>query len=63
MLAPIGREEVENDPSFGAWKHLEKLAWRDVLIIVVILLLPGIDYTVAQTCLAAIGNISRFANA
>ena len=25
--------------------------------------IPGIDYTVAQTCLAAIGDISRFANA
>lgn len=25
--------------------------------------IPGIDYTVAQTCLAAIGDISRYANA
>ena len=25
--------------------------------------IPGIDYTVAQTCLAAIGDVSRFANA
>lgn len=25
--------------------------------------IPGVDYTVAQTCLAAIGDVSRFANA
>ena len=27
------------NPSFGAWEHVEKLVWRDVLIIVAILLL------------------------
>lgn len=36
-------------------------AWQEKVRLV--MSIPGIDYTVAQTCLAAIGDISRFANA
>jgi transposase len=37
-------------------------AWQDEKVRLV-MSIPGIDYTVAQTCLAAIGNIARFPNA
>lgn len=37
-------------------------AWQDDKVRL-LMSIPGIDYTVAQTCLAAIGDISRFANA
>src|SRR5215470_16490642 len=41
---------------------LVREAWQDEKVRLV-MSIPGIDYTVAQTCLAAIGDISRFANA
>lgn len=37
-------------------------AWQDQNVRL-LMTIPGIDYTVAQTCLAAIGDVSRFANA
>jgi len=37
-------------------------AWQDEKVRL-LMSIPGIDYTVAQTCLAAIGEVSRFANA
>jgi transposase len=37
-------------------------AWKDERVRL-LMTIPGIDYTVAQTCLAAIGEVSRFANA
>jgi transposase len=40
---------------------LMREAWQDEKVRLV-MSIPGIDYTVAQTCLAAIGDISRFAN-
>jgi transposase len=40
---------------------LVREAWQDEKVRLV-MSIPGIDYTVAQTCLAAIGDISRFAN-
>jgi transposase len=40
---------------------LVREAWQDETVRLV-MSIPGIDYTVAQTCLAAIGDISRFAN-
>ena len=42
---------------------LVREAWQDEKVRLVMMSIPGIDYTVAQTCLAAIGNISRFPNA
>jgi transposase len=41
---------------------LVREAWQDEKVRLV-MSIPGIDYTVAQTCLAAIGDISRFPNA
>jgi transposase len=41
---------------------LVREAWQDEKVRLV-MSIPGIDYTVAQTCLAAIGDIARFANA
>ena len=43
-------------------QRLVREAWQDEKVRLV-MSIPGIDYTVAQTCLAAIGDISRFANA
>ncbi len=37
-------------------------AWQDEKVLLV-MSIPGIDYTAAQTCLAAIGDVSRFPNA
>lgn len=37
-------------------------AWQDDKVRLV-MSIPGIDYTVAQTCLAAIGDVARFPNA
>jgi len=42
-------------------KRLVQEAWQDEKVRLV-MSIPGIDYTVAQTCLAAIGEISRFPN-
>lgn len=42
--------------------RLVREAWQDEKVRLV-MSIPGIDYTVAQTCLAAIGDISRFPNA
>lgn len=41
---------------------LVREAWQDEKVRLV-MSIPGIDYTVAQTCLAAIGDVSRFENA
>src|SRR6185437_9015247 len=41
--------------------RLVRTAWQDEKVRL-LMSIPGIDYTVAQTCLAAIGDISRFAN-
>lgn len=41
---------------------LVREAWQDKKVRLV-MSIPGIDYTVAQTCLAAIGEVSRFPNA
>jgi len=41
---------------------LAREAWPDEKVRL-LMTIPGIDYTIAQTCLAAIGGISRFANA
>lgn len=41
---------------------LVREAWEDEKVRL-LMSIPGVDYTVAQTCLAAIGDISRFANA
>jgi transposase len=43
-------------------EQLVREAWQDEKVRLV-MSIPGIDYTVAQTCLAAIGEISRFPNA
>ena len=43
-------------------QQLTREAWQDEKVRL-LMSIPGIDYTVAQTCLAAIGDISRFANA
>ena len=43
-------------------KKLVKEAWQDEKVRL-LMTIPGIDYTVAQTCLAAIGDVSRFASA
>ena len=43
-------------------QRLVREAWQDEKVRLV-MSIPGIDYTVAQTCLAAIGDVSRFANA
>lgn len=42
--------------------RLVREAWQDEKVRLV-MSIPGIDYTVAQTCLAAIGDVSRFPNA
>jgi len=42
-------------------ERLVREAWQDEKVRLV-MSIPGIDYTVAQTCLAAIGDVSRFAN-
>jgi transposase len=41
---------------------LTREAWQDDKVRL-LMSIPGIDYTVAQTCLAAIGEVSRFSNA
>ncbi|MGA2095444.1 MAG: IS110 family transposase [Candidatus Acidiferrum sp.] len=41
---------------------LVREAWQDEKVRLV-MSIPGVDYTVAQTCLAAIGDIARFPNA
>ena len=41
--------------------RLVRSAWQDERVRL-LMSIPGIDYTVAQTCLAAIGDASRFAN-
>lgn len=43
-------------------EKLVREAWQDEKVRL-LMSIPGIDYTVAQTCLAAIGEVSRFANA
>ena len=43
-------------------KRLVREAWQDEKVRLV-MTIPGIDYTVAQTCLAAIGDVARFPNA
>lgn len=43
-------------------EKLVREAWQDEKVRLV-MSIPGIDYTVAQTCLAAIGDVSRFPNA
>lgn len=43
-------------------KRLVREAWQDEKVRLV-MSIPGIDYTVAQTCLAAIGDVARFPNA
>ncbi|HEX2715233.1 MAG TPA: IS110 family transposase [Candidatus Acidoferrales bacterium] len=40
-------------------ERLVREAWQDEKVRLV-MSIPGIDYTVAQTCLAAIGDVSRF---
>jgi transposase len=42
--------------------QLAREAWQDGKVRL-LMSIPGIDYTVAQTCLAAIGDVSRFPNA
>jgi transposase len=42
-------------------QQLVQEAWQSDQVRLV-MTIPGIDYTVAQTCLAAIGDITRFAN-
>jgi transposase len=42
-------------------KLLVREAWQDEKVRLA-MSIPGMDYTVAQTCLAAIGDVSRFAN-
>ena len=42
--------------------RLVREAWQDQKVRLV-MSIPGIDYTVAQTCLAAIGDVARFPNA
>ncbi|HUI74153.1 MAG TPA: IS110 family transposase [Terriglobales bacterium] len=42
-------------------QRLVREAWQDEKVRLV-MSIPGIDYTVAQTCLAAIGDVARFAN-
>jgi transposase len=42
-------------------QQLVEEAWEDEKVRLV-MSIPGIDYTVAQTCLAAIGDVSRFAS-
>jgi transposase len=46
----------------GIEARLVSQAWQDEKVRL-LMSIPGIDYTVAQTCLAAIGDVSRFANA
>lgn len=43
-------------------QNLVQDAWKDKRVRL-LMSIPGVDYTVAQTCLAAIGDVSRFANA
>jgi transposase len=42
-------------------EQLAREAWQDKNVRLA-MSIPGIDYTVAQTCLAAIGDVSRFPN-
>ena len=42
-------------------ERLVRIAWEDEKVRL-LMSIPGIDYTVAQTCLAAIGDVSRFPN-
>jgi transposase len=42
-------------------EKLAREAWQDEKVRL-LMSIPGVDYTVAQTCLAAIGDVSRFAN-
>jgi len=44
-----------------AEQQLVGQAWQDEKVRL-LMSIPGIDYTVAQTCLAAIGDVTRFAN-
>lgn len=43
-------------------ESLTREAWQDDKVRL-LMSIPGIDYTVAQTCLAAIGDVTRFKNA
>jgi hypothetical protein len=43
-------------------QNLVRDAWKDKRVRL-LMSIPGVDYTVAQTCLAAIGDVARFANA
>jgi transposase len=43
-------------------QRLVREAWQDEKVRL-LMSIPGIDYTVAQTCLAAIGDVARFPNA
>jgi len=42
-------------------ERLVRAAWQDEKVRLV-MSIPGIDYTVAQTCLAAIGDVTRFSS-
>lgn len=55
LLEQTEREIVAID------ERLVRIAWEDEKVRL-LMSIPGIDYTVAQTCLAAIGDVSRFAN-
>jgi transposase len=55
LLAQTEREIAQLD------EQLVREAWQDEKVRLV-MSIPGIDYTVAQTCLAAIGDVSRFPN-
>lgn len=56
LLEHTEREVMQMD------ERLVGEAWQDEKVRL-LMSIPGIDYTVAQTCLAAIGDISRFPNA
>ena len=53
LLEQTGREIAAVD------ERLVRIAWEDEKVRL-LMSIPGIDYTVAQTCLAAIGDVSRF---
>jgi transposase len=56
LLVQVEQEIAQMEES------LTREAWQDQKVRL-LMSIPGIDYTVAQTCLAAIGDITRFANA
>jgi transposase len=68
---PLGKEEAQaRDSDLRLLEQLEgeiaqldeqlvREAWEDEKVRLV-MSIPGIDYTVAQTCLAAIGDVGRF---